>query len=118
MGSISILIAQQMGCTLLPRVDDATNMKKYFVLPPQHHFWGLLGGFIWSLGTVANLVSGKPLGFALSYAMGQTAPVVAVLWGLLWYHEFDGAPCESVVYLIMMFVFFISAVAMLIIAGH
>merc|ERR1711920_678653 len=75
-------------------------------MSPRLHGWGLLGGLIWAIGTLSNLVSGKTLSFALSYALGQTAPVVAVLWGLLWYHEFDGAPRKAVAYLVAMFFFF------------
>ena len=64
---------------------------------PFSIFWGVFGGFpADNLGSVAltqaNLVSGDELGYAISYAIGQSAPLVATLWGLLWYREFTGSP--------------------------
>ena len=53
------------------------------------HQWGLLGGAVWAAGTAANLVSGASIGLALSYAIGQAAPMVATSWGLFYYKEFD-----------------------------
>ena len=53
------------------------------------HQWGLLGGAVWATGTAANLVSGASIGLALSYAIGQAAPMVATSWGLFYYKEFD-----------------------------
>jgi len=115
---LAIIGGQQCGCAVMPRVGAITSAGEYFKLPVMLHGWGLLGGSVWALGTISNLVSGGPLGFALSYALGQTAPVVAVLWGLLWYHEFDGAPRQAAMYLGAMFVFFLSAITLLCLGGR
>lgn len=114
---VAIVSGQQCGCSLMPRVGAATSATEYFQMSPLLHGWGLLGGFVWATGTACNLVSGEPLGHALSYALGQTAPVVAVLWGLLWYHEFDGAPKKSKIFLAVMFVCFILAITLLCLGG-
>lgn len=114
---ICILTAQQFGCKLIPRVGSVTGLGEYFRVSPVLHAWGLLGGLIWAIGTLSNLVSGGPLGFALSYALGQTAPVVAVLWGLGWYREFNGAPQDAVLYLVAMFLLFFGAIALLCLGG-
>jgi len=115
--SLAIIAGQQCGCSLIPRVGGVTSAREYFRLPIVLHGWGLLGGAVWALGTAANLVSGSPLGPALSYALGQTAPLVAVLWGLGWYGEFTGAPRSSVWCLVAMFVLFIGAIALLCVGG-
>ena len=41
-------------------------------------------------GTVANFISASIVGMAFSYPIGQSAPMVATLWGLLWFREFRG----------------------------
>jgi len=115
---VLIISGQQCGMSLMPRVGPVTSARNYFSLPLVMHGWGLLGGSVWALGTVSSLVSGKKLGYALAYALGQTAPVVAVLWGLLWYREFDGAPREAVAWLLAMFFCFLIAITMLCLGGH
>lgn len=115
---LGVVSGQQCCCAVLPRVDAVTSATAYAQLPPPLHCWGLLGGAVWALGTLANLVSGGHLGFALSYALGQTAPVVAVLWGLCWYREFHGAPWEAFVFLCLMFTAFVVAIVLLCLGGR
>lgn len=115
---LALLAAQHCcGCNVLPRVGAVTSMDAYAGLRPTLHGWGLLGGSMWAVGTLANLVGGGRLGFALSYALGQAAPVVAVLWGLLWYHEFHGASRQAACWLAGMFLLFGGAIALLVLSG-
>ena len=67
--------------------------------------------------TQASLVSGDELGYAISYAIGQSAPLVATLWGLLWYREFTGSPSPVYGYLGLMFVFYGGAVSVIAVGG-
>ena len=76
----------------------------------EGHLLGLLGGFIWGTGTVFNLVAGKTTTFAVSYAIGQSAPMVAALWGLFVWKEFAGSGPRARLYLGLMFVFYILAI--------
>mmetsp|Transcript_100718 Transcript_100718/g.289400 ORF Transcript_100718/g.289400 Transcript_100718/m.289400 type:complete len:383 (+) Transcript_100718:52-1200(+) len=114
---VPILVAQQYGCLLIPSIDRPTSAREYLRLPPLLHGWGLLGGFIWAVGTVSNLISSRTLGSAVSYALGQTSPVVAAVWGLVRYREFKGAPREPVLALVAMFVSFSAAIALLSLGG-
>jgi glucose uptake protein len=41
---------------------------------------------------------------AISYAIGQSAPMVAALWGVLAWKEFEGAGSRAKLYLGLMFV--------------
>jgi glucose uptake protein len=68
---------------------------------------------VWGLGTLANLVSGEEIGFALSYAVGQSAPLVAILWGVLYYKEFRGCPRKAAYYLATSVFFYVAAIAVL-----
>jgi glucose uptake protein len=77
------------------------------------HSWGLAGGVIWAVGTLSNLISGDSIGMALSYAVGQAAPMVATLWGLFYYHEFRGAPLRSKLFVALMFALYIGAILLI-----
>mmetsp|Transcript_69576 Transcript_69576/g.201631 ORF Transcript_69576/g.201631 Transcript_69576/m.201631 type:complete len:368 (-) Transcript_69576:185-1288(-) len=115
--AVLILAGQQYGISVMPRVGSVTSAREYVRLPVMLHGWGLLGGFIWAVGTLSNLVSGGPLGNAVAYALGQSAPVVAAFWGLTRYREFKGAPRESVVALVSMFALFLAAITLLCLGG-
>jgi glucose uptake protein len=49
-------------------------------------------------------------GVAISYAIGQSAPMVAALWGVLAWKEFEGAGSKAKMYLSLMFVFYCFAI--------
>jgi glucose uptake protein len=89
-----------------PLVGEPVNFSGYFRGPISGHALGLLGGFIWGVGMVFNLVAASFTGVAISYAIGQSAPMVAALWGVLAWKEFAGAPGKARMYLALMFVFY------------
>ncbi|MGH9758818.1 MAG: hypothetical protein ACRD4M_13855, partial [Candidatus Acidiferrales bacterium] len=49
-------------------------------------------------------------GVAISYAIGQSAPMVAALWGIFAWKEFEGANAKTKAYLGMMFLFYLLAI--------
>ena len=89
-----------------PLVGEPVSFRGFFTGPPSGHLLGLLGGVIWGVGTVFNVVAGKVTGFAISYAIGQSAPMVAALWGILAWKEFEGSGSRAKLYLTLMFIFF------------
>src|SRR5271156_495275 len=89
-----------------PLVGAPVSFAGFFSGPVSGHVLGLLGGFIWGIGMVFNLVAASFTGVAISYAIGQSAPMVAALWGVLAWKEFDGAPGKAKMYLGLMFVFY------------
>jgi glucose uptake protein len=93
-----------------PLVGEPVGFGGFFRAPASAHLLGLLGGFIWGTGTVFNLVAGKTTTFAVSYAIGQSAPMVAALWGLFVWKEFAGSESRAKIYLGLMFVFYILAI--------
>ena len=97
-----------------PLVGEPVSFQGFFTGPPSGHLLGLLGGVIWGVGTVFNVVAGKVTGFAIAYAIGQSAPMVAALWGILAWKEFEGSGSRAKLYLTLMFVFF--ALAILLVA--
>jgi glucose uptake protein len=96
-----------------PLVGEPVGFSGFFSGPPSGHLLGLLGGAIWGIGTVFNIVAGKVTGFAIAYAIGQSAPMVAALWGLLAWKEFAGSGSRARLYLVLMFVFFGIAILMI-----
>jgi glucose uptake protein len=95
-----------------PLVGEPVSFSRFFGGPASGHLLGLLGGCIWGVGTVFNVVAGKATAFAISYAIGQSAPMVAALWGVFAWKEFAGAPGKAKTYLFLMFVFYCLAIAL------
>jgi len=93
-----------------PLVGEPVAFSGFFRGPLSGHMLGLLGGFIWGLGTVFNLVAAHFTGVAISYAIGQSAPMVAALWGVFAWKEFAGADRKAKAYLALMFIFYILAI--------
>jgi glucose uptake protein len=89
-----------------PLVGEPVSFAGFFSGPISGHALGLLGGFIWGIGMVFNLVAASFTGVAISYAIGQSAPMVAALWGVFAWKEFEGAPGKAKMYLVLMFVFY------------
>jgi len=97
-----------------PLAGEPVGFGGFFTAPASGHLLGLLGGVIWGTGTVFNIVAGKATTFAISYAIGQSAPMVAALWGVLAWKEFAGSGSRAKLYLALMFVFY--ALAILLVA--
>ena len=93
-----------------PLVGEPVGFSGFFRAPASGHALGLLGGLIWGTGTMFNVVAGKATAFAISYAIGQSAPMVGALWGIFAWKEFAGAPSRARGYLAMMFVFYFLAI--------
>src|SRR3989475_7611535 len=83
------------------------------ISPAADHMLGLMGGIIWGTGTVFNLVAANLTGVAVSYAIGQSAPMVAALWGILVWKEFQGADRQAKTLLALMFLFYLLAILLI-----
>jgi glucose uptake protein len=93
-----------------PLVGEPVNFGEFFRGHASGHMLGLLGGAIWGIGTVFNLVAANFTGVAISYAIGQSAPMVAALWGVLAWKEFQGANRQAKTFLALMFLFYLFAI--------
>src|ERR1700726_5233004 len=95
-----------------PLVGDPVGFSGFFKGPASGHLLGLLGGFIWGTGTVFNFVAASFTGVAISYAIGQSAPMVAALWGLFVWKEFAGGGAKATNYLALMFLSYVLAIVL------
>jgi glucose uptake protein len=96
-----------------PLVGTPVDFGGYFRARPADHLLGVLGGLVWGTGTVFNFVAAGLVGVAISYAIGQAAPMVAALWGVFVWKEFRGAPVPAQLYLAGMFVSYLLALVMI-----
>jgi glucose uptake protein len=77
------------------------------------HLTGFLGGAIWSLGITCSFIAVGAAGPAVSYALSNAAPVVAILWGVLVWKEFARAPRGTGRLLGAMFICFLIGLALI-----
>lgn len=97
------------------------QISGYFKGSIRQHGLGILGGIIWCIGAVTNFVAahaeaGASVGPAVSYALGQGATMISVLWGLLVWKEFKGASGKVTGLLTLMFVLFAAGLTMIALA--
>lgn len=88
----------------------------YFKGKLSTHMVGVLGGFVWGLGTVLSYIASGKIGASISYALGQGAPMIAALWGVFIWKEFKGSKNVVNVLLTLMFVLFIVGLGMIAVA--
>jgi glucose uptake protein len=81
----------------LPISGEPVEFVSYFRGSFFNHALGIFGGIVWAIGALANFVAARAagpasVGPAVSYALGQGATMITVMWGLLVWQEFKGAP--------------------------
>ncbi|MBR6931738.1 MAG: multidrug DMT transporter permease, partial [Bacteroidales bacterium] len=99
-----------------PFVGEPVALSEYFKGNAKTHLVGMLGGAIWCLGTALSYITSEKAGAAISYALGQGAPMVAAIWGIFIWKEFKGSKKPVGGLLALMFVFFIAGLALIVMA--
>lgn len=118
--SLGVLVSNVVVNTIVmkkPFVGEPVSYKQYFAGNCKTHLVGMLGGAIWALGTSLNYISAGEAGAAVSYALGQGAPMIAAIWGVFVWKEFKGAPKQVFSLLGVMFALFIAGLACVVVAG-
>lgn len=88
---VGLLISNLVLNTLFMRTGKVTY-GEYFRGSIRLHSLGLLGGAIWMIAFICNVVASGVAGPAISYALGQGATLVASIWGVFVWKEFAAAP--------------------------
>lgn len=91
--------------------------RDYFEGSLSTHLVGMLGGAVWCLGTTFSYIAAGKAGAAVSYALGQGAPMVAAVWGVFVWKEFKGGGRTVNGLLALMFALFIAGLGLIIVAG-
>lgn len=100
-----------------PFVGEPVSYKEYFAGNAKTHLVGMLGGAIWCLGTAFSYIASGKAGAAVSYALGQGAPMVAAIWGVFIWKEFKGAGKGVYALLVLMFCLFVAGLEFIIESG-
>ena len=118
--SIGVLLSNFVFNTLVmrrPFVGEPVSYSDYFKGSFSTHLVGVLGGAIWCLGTAFSYIAAGKAGAAISYALGQGAPMIAAIWGVFIWKEFKGSDRKTDVLLGVMFLFFIAGLGLIILSG-
>jgi glucose uptake protein len=118
--AVGIFVSNFLFNTILmkkPIEDEPVKYATYFHGKITTHLVGILGGVIWGLGTILNYISSGQAGTAISYALGQGAPMIAALWGVFIWKEFKGCGITVNIFLTLMFVLFLLGLGLIVVAG-
>lgn len=120
--SIGIFVSNFLFNTFFmykPINGEKVSYGDYFKLgTPKLHIVGILGGVIWCLGFILNMIAAGEAGFAISYGLGQGATMVAALWGIFIWREFKDAPKGTNKLLALMFLLFVVGLSLIIMAKN
>ncbi|MDR1356877.1 MAG: GRP family sugar transporter [Tannerellaceae bacterium] len=83
------------------------RVKDYLSGDIRTHLTGVLGGFVWMSGMAVSFMGAGAANPAVSYALSNAAPVVAMIWGVFVWKEFKGAPRGTNKLIAAMFLLFI-----------
>lgn len=118
--AFGVLVSNFLFNTLVmknPFIGEPVAYRDYFAGSVKTHLTGMAGGAIWCLGTAFSYIAAGKAGAAISYALGQGAPLIAAIWGVFIWKEFSGASKSVNVLLGLMFLLFIAGLACIIISG-
>lgn len=118
--SIGVLLSNFVFNTLVmrrPFIGEPVSYGDYFAGKFSAHSVGMLGGAIWCLGTAFSYIAAGKAGAAISYALGQGAPMIAAIWGVFIWKEFKGADKSVNALLALMFCLFVAGLSLIIVSG-
>ena len=117
--SIGIFVSNFLFNTLLmlrPFSGEPVSYAQYFKGSAKNHLLGILGGSIWCLGMSFSIIASGKAGPAISYGLGQGATIVAAVWGIYIWKEFQQAPKGVENILRLMLFFYVAGLALIIMA--
>ena len=118
--TLGVLLSNFLFNTIVmkkPFVGEPVTYKQYFAGNAKTHLVGMLGGAIWCLGTALSYITSKAAGPAISYALGQGAPMIAAIWGVFVWKEFKGSGKNVYTLLGLMFLFCLVGLSLIVLAG-
>ena len=105
------------GIMIKPFVGDPVPLIAYFEGAFLDHLWGVLGGMIWAVGMTFSIIAFGVAGPAISYGLGQGATLVAALWGVFIWCEFQHAPPSATPLIVLMFIGYVVGLGLIVRSG-
>ncbi len=123
------LVMFALGILLSSLVFNTLQMRKpfsgaplrfsdYFAGKGKDHVMGMIGGAIWFVGMALSILASEKAGAAVSYGLGQGATVVAAIWGIYIWKEFESAHAGTKRMLNYMLVLYIVGLSLLILSKN
>jgi glucose uptake protein len=97
-----------------PFAGEPVPFSAYFRGTARDHLWGIVGGAIWAVGMMFNIIASDCASRAVSYGLGQGATMIAAFWGVFIWREFRNAPKGTNKLLILMFLGYLFGLGLLI----
>jgi glucose uptake protein len=102
----------------LPVQGKPIEIAEYFNAKLSRHGLGIVGGTVWYIGLIASLVAGRVEGSArvaapVSFALEQSAIVIAALCGVFLWREYAGADISVKVRLGLMFFLLLAGIGVM-----
>jgi glucose uptake protein len=102
----------------LPVQGKPVDMADYFKAKVSAHLAGLLGGAVALVGFLAGLLTLRAEGAAqlaprLSYPIAQGAAFIAMLWGLIYWKEYESTDSAVNTWVVVTVIFFLGGLALL-----
>jgi glucose uptake protein len=117
--AVGIVVSSLLFNTLQmkrPFAGAALSFSDYFSGKLKDHLVGVLGGVIWCAGMSLSIIASGKAGPAVSYGLGQGATVVAAIWGIYVWKEFDAATAGTKKILNFMLLLYVAGLAMIILS--
>ena len=117
--AVGLLLSNFIFNTLImkrPFVGEPVSYAQYFAGGARLHLIGVLGGVIWGVGMMLNILASGQAGFAISYGLGQGATMIAAIWGVFIWREFAEAPESTNRLLGLMFLGYLAGLVLIILA--
>ena len=115
--ALAVLVTTFALCPIAMKhsVEGKSTVKEYFSNgDTKTHLIGMLGGFIWMSGMVISfMTAGAEVNKAVSYALSNASPLVAMIWGVLIWKEFKAAPKGTNKFVYAMFFCFLAALVII-----
>ena len=99
-----------------PFIGKAISFADYFKGKTKDHLIGIFGGLVWCIGMSLNIIASGKAGPAVSYGLGQGATVIAAIWGVYVWKEFDKGPKGTKLILNVMLLLYILGLALIIVS--
>src|SRR5262249_1841984 len=94
-GVVAATVVFNLFLMNLPIQGDPVDIAQYLRAKSRTHALGILGGLLWGAGSMALTIAGRAegtasLNHAILFAAAEAGVIVATVWGIYRWHEFEG----------------------------